>query len=57
MYSQKLKKNIKKNGRTSKTEADYNIIEVDLNIKWNKSVTKDIIEMYNLKNKICQQKF
>ena len=38
-----------KNGSISKTEADHNIIETDLNIKWNKSVIKDRIEMYNLK--------
>ena len=46
-----------KNGSITKTEADHNIIETDLNIKWNKSVIKDRIEMYNLKNKKCQNKF
>ena len=29
-----------KNGTTTKSEADHNVIETDLNIKWNKSVKK-----------------
>ena len=46
-----------KNGTTTKSEADHNVIETDLNIKWNKSVKKDKLEMYNLKNETCQRKF
>ena len=51
----KISKNNK--GEIKKTESDHNMLETDLNISWNKSIQKEKIEMYNLKNKVCQQKF
>ena len=50
----KISKNNK--GEIKKTESDHNMLETDLNISWNKSIQKEKIEMYNLKNKVCQQK-
>ena len=52
---QKLQKN--KHGVVKKTEADHNIIETDLNVKWRNSGIKDKTEMYNLKNEQCQKIF
>jgi hypothetical protein len=46
-----------KKAGVKKTESDHNIIEADLQIKWNKNVKKEKEEMYNLKNKECQKKF
>ena len=46
-----------KHGVLKKTQADHNIIETDLNIKWKRKDIKDKIEMYNLKNEQCQRKF
>ena len=46
-----------KHGIVKKTEADNNIIETDLNVKWRNSGVKDKTEMYILKNEECQQIF
>ena len=46
-----------KKGEIKKTESDNNMLETDLNIAWNKSIQKEKIEMYNLKNEVCQLKF
>ena len=51
----KIRRN--KKGEIKKTESDHNMLETDLDIKWNKSIKKPKVEMYNLKNEICQQKF
>ena len=40
----KVSKN--KHGVTSLNEADHNIIETELNVKWNRSLPNDKIEMY-----------
>jgi hypothetical protein len=46
-----------KKGEVTKTESDHNIVETDLNIKWDNSIPKHKVEMYNLKNEECQKKF
>ena len=51
----KIAKN--KKGEVKKTESDHNIVETELNITWDRSIHKEKIEMYNLKNEIGQAKF
>ena len=46
-----------KKGEVTKTESDHNIVETELNITWDRSIHKEKIEMYNLKNEIGQAKF
>ena len=46
-----------KHGTKTVSKDDHNIIEPNLNVNWNKSLTKDRVEMYNIKNKQCQEKF
>ena len=46
-----------KNGETKVTESDYNIIQVSLDIKVNKTNVKEKCEIYNIKNQEGQIKF
>ena len=51
------KVNKSKHGVVTKSGADHNITDTDLNVKWNRSLPKDKVKIYNLKNKLCQEKF
>ena len=46
-----------KNGALKKGESDHNPLLANFNLKWNKRAGRKKIEMFNLKNKECQQIF
>ena len=45
-----------KNG-VVKVESDHNTIISKFKLHWNKKTNENRIEMFNLKNKVCQEKF
>ena len=52
-----LTKIVKTKKGVKKTESDHNTIFTRLRLAWNKKVKEERIELFNLKNKECQEKF
>ena len=52
-----LTKIVKTKNGTNKTESDHNTIFSKFKLHWNKRIKENRIEIYNLKNKNCQQIF
>ena len=52
-----LTKYTKKKGRSFTTESDHNPLILDVNIPCNSKIKEDRIEIYNLRNKNCQNEF
>ena len=52
-----LTKIVKTKKGTNRTESDHNTIFSKFKLQWNKRIKENRIEIYNLKNKDCQQKF
>ena len=47
----------KTKGGVKKTISDHNPMVTNLNLKWSRKVSAERVEMYNLKNKLCQAQF
>ena len=52
-----LKKYSKVRGEVKVTESDHNIMWLDINIPWVTQICKERFEIFNLRNKECQEKF
>ena len=52
-----LTKIVKTKNGVKKTESDHNTIFTKLKFAWNKKIKEPRVEMFNLKNEVCQQQF
>ena len=47
----------KQNGQTKTVESDHNVLVLDICYSWNVNVKEERIEIFNLRNKKCQEHF